>query len=195
MQVRLLDAEETRHATSTGRYLAALFDPRGGDLHPMNYARGLAAAAQSVGASIHGNSRVISVKKQSGKWRLRTDRATVSADKLLVVTNAYADNLWPDLRTSLVPVYSSIVATKPLPGDLAARILPQRPVLFESGHITVYYRLDRQNRLLMVAVDRSGHSRANRAARLSQTLRRKPVAGFEEHPLAPRLERPIGDDA
>ena len=37
----------------------------------------------------------------------------------------------------------------PCPADLAARILPQRPVLYESGHITVYYRLDRQNRLLM----------------------------------------------
>lgn len=149
MPVRLLDAEETRHATGTGRYPAALFDPRGGDLHPLNYARGLTAAAQSAGASIHGNSRVISVKKQSGKWRLHTDKAILSADKLLIVTNAYADNLWPDLRISLVPVYSSIVATEPLPGDLAARILPQRPVLYESGHITVYYRLDRQNRLLM----------------------------------------------
>lgn len=147
--VDLLDAKETALATGTGRYPAALLDPRGGDLHPLNYARGLAAAAQNAGASIHGDSRVISVRRQSGKWILRTDKATVSADKLLVVTNAYADNLWSDLRKSLVPVYSSIVATEPLPADLAARILPHRPVLYESGHITVYYRLDKQNRLLM----------------------------------------------
>lgn len=149
MPTRLLDARETTLATGTDRYPAALFDPRGGDLHPLNYTRGLAAAAQNAGASIHGNSRVVSARKQSGKWFLHTDRATVAADKLLVVTNAYADGLWPDLKKSLVPVYSSIVATEPLPADLAARILPQRPVLYENGHITVYYRLDRQNRLLM----------------------------------------------
>lgn len=149
MPTRLLDARETTLATGTDRYPAALFDPRGGDLHPLNYTRGLAAAAQNAGASIHGNSRVVSARKQSGKWFLHTQRATVSADKLLVVTNAYADGLLPDLRKSLVPVYSSIVATEPLPDDLAARILPQRPVLYESGHITIYYRLDKQNRLLM----------------------------------------------
>jgi glycine/D-amino acid oxidase-like deaminating enzyme len=149
MPTRLLNAEETALATGTDRYPAALFDPRGGDLHPLNYARGLAAAAQNAGALIYGNSRVVSARKQFGKWVLRTDKAIITADKLLVVTNAYADGLWPDLRRSLVPVYSSIVATEPLPDDLAARILPLRPVLYESGHITVYYRLDKQNRLLM----------------------------------------------
>lgn len=131
------------------RYSAALFDPRGGDLHPLNYARGLAACAQEAGASIHGNSRVMSARKQSGKWLLHMDRATVTADKLLVVTNAYADDLWPGVRKSLVPVFSSIIATQPLPVNLAAHILPDRPVLYESGHITVYYRIDAGNRLLM----------------------------------------------
>jgi glycine/D-amino acid oxidase-like deaminating enzyme len=149
MPTRLLDPMETSAATGTGRYPAALLDPRGGDLHPLNYARGLAAATQAAGAAIHGESRVISAKRQAGKWVLRTGKATVNADKLLVVTNAYADGLWPDLKQSLVPVYSSIVATEPLPDSLAARILPQRPVLYESGHITVYYRLDQQKRLLM----------------------------------------------
>ena len=27
--------------------------------------------------------------------------------------------------------------------------MPTRPVLYESGHITVYYRIDQHNRLLM----------------------------------------------
>lgn len=149
MPARFLDAAETREATGTGRYGAALFDPRGGDLHPLNYARCLTAAAQAAGAKIHGGSRVHTARRQAGKWLLRTENSAVSAEKLLVVTNAYADGLWPYLKESLVPVYSSIIATEPLPDHLAARILPQRPVLYESGHITVYYRLDAQNRLLM----------------------------------------------
>ncbi|WP_438748526.1 NAD(P)/FAD-dependent oxidoreductase [Pararhizobium sp. O133] len=146
---RLLDADTMRSATGTNRYPAALLDPRGGDLHPLNYARGLARAAQAAGATIHGGSRVISARRQAGHWKLKTETASVTADKLLVVTNAYADGLWPRLKQSLVPIYSSIVATEPLPDSLAARILPQRPVLYESGHITVYYRIDSENRLLM----------------------------------------------
>ncbi len=149
MPTALLDRSGIQAATGTSHYSAALFDPRGGDLHPLNYARGLAAAAMAAGAKIHGSSRVISARRSGAGWRLETDRATLTADKLLIAVNAYADDLWPGLRQSLVPVFSSIVASEPLPDNLAARILPQRPVLYESSHITVYYRLDRQNRLLM----------------------------------------------
>ncbi|WEZ83472.1 FAD-binding oxidoreductase [Rhizobium sp. 32-5/1] len=149
MPTSLLDASDIRAAAGTSHYSGALFDPRGGDLHPLNYARGLATAALAAGVKIHGASRVLSVKRKDGGWRLKTAKATLTADKLLLAVNAYADDLWPGLKQSLVPVYSAIVASEPLPDDLAARILPQRPVLYESSHITVYYRLDRQNRLLM----------------------------------------------
>ncbi|OJF91060.1 NAD(P)/FAD-dependent oxidoreductase [Pararhizobium antarcticum] len=149
MPTRLLDRDAIQAATGTAHYRGALFDPRGGDLHPLKYARGLAAAAMAAGVRIHSGSRVLSVSRNTGGWLLKTSRASLAADKLLVAVNAYADGLWPGLKQSVVPVYSAIVASEPLPDTLAARILPQRPVLYESSHITVYYRLDRQNRLLM----------------------------------------------
>ncbi|KQS98324.1 MULTISPECIES: NAD(P)/FAD-dependent oxidoreductase [unclassified Rhizobium] len=149
MPTRLLDADAMQSATGSDRYPAAMLDPRGGDLHPLNYARGLAAAAQTAGAAIHGDSRVLSASRQGGQWKLKTEKATVTADKILVLTNAYSDQLWPHLKKSLVPIYSSIVATEPLPDHVAARILPHRPVLYETGHITIYYRIDGQKRLLM----------------------------------------------
>jgi len=149
MPTRLLDPDAIHAATGTAHYSAALFDPRGGDLHPLKYARGLAAAAMAAGVRIHSGSRVLSVSHNAGGWVLKTARASLAADKLLIAVNAYADGLWPGLKQSLVPVYSAIVASEPLPDALATRILPQRPVLYESSHITVYYRLDSQNRLLM----------------------------------------------
>ena len=42
MPVTLLDAAKMREVTGTGRYLCAMLDARGGDLHPLSYARGLA---------------------------------------------------------------------------------------------------------------------------------------------------------
>jgi glycine/D-amino acid oxidase-like deaminating enzyme len=42
-----------------------------------------------------------------------------------------------------------VAATAPLSDPVAQLIMPIRPVLYESGHITVYYRMDQHSRLLM----------------------------------------------
>jgi glycine/D-amino acid oxidase-like deaminating enzyme len=149
MPVRLLDAADCRKMTGTDRYVRAMFDARGGDVHPLNYARGLARAALAAGASIHGATPATSLAREGGRWRITTPRAVVRADKVLLATNGFTDDLWPALRQTVVPLFSSIAATAPLPDDVARQIMPARSVLYESGHITVYYRIDAENRLLM----------------------------------------------
>lgn len=149
MPVTLLDRSQLRGITGTDRYLCAMLDSRGGDLHPLSYARGLARAAISAGAVVHGETPALSLNRESGRWRIATPRATVMADKVLLATNGFSDDLWPGLRRSIVPVFSSIAATAPLPDAVVREIMPTRSALYESGHITVYYRIDQQNRLLM----------------------------------------------
>ncbi|TIU48735.1 MAG: FAD-binding oxidoreductase [Mesorhizobium sp.] len=149
MPVGLLDATAMAARTGTDRYISGMFDARGGDLHPLKYTLGLAAAARKAGARIFGGSKVLSLNRQAGRWVLKTADGSVSAEKVLVATNGYTGDLWPGLEQSLVPVFSAIAATEPLSPTVAAAILPQRPVVYEAGNITVYYRVDAQNRLLM----------------------------------------------
>lgn len=149
MPVTLLDAAKMREMTGTGRYLCAMFDARGGDLHPLSYARGLARAAIAAGAAVYGETPALSLRRDGARWRIETPRAVVHADKVLLATNGFTDDLWPSLRRTIVPVFSSIAATAPLSDDVAREIMPTRSVLYESGHITVYYRIDARNRLLM----------------------------------------------
>ena len=149
MPVTLLDAAKMREMTGSDRYLSAMFDSRGGDLHPLSYVRGLARAAIAAGAAVHGETPALSLRRDGARWRIETPRAVVHADKVLLATNGFTDDLWPALRRTIVPVFSSIAATAPLPDDVARAIMPTRPVLYESGHITVYYRIDQSNRLLM----------------------------------------------
>ncbi|TPL91511.1 FAD-binding oxidoreductase [Mesorhizobium sp. B2-3-12] len=149
MPVEMLDAEAMAARTGTDRYISGMFDARGGDLHPLKYTLGLAAAAQNDGARIFGDSEVLSLGREAGRWVLKTASGSVSADKVLVATNGYTGALWPGLEQSLVPVFSAIAATEPLPPAVAAAILPHRPVVYEAGNITVYYRIDARNRLLM----------------------------------------------
>jgi glycine/D-amino acid oxidase-like deaminating enzyme len=141
--------ERVAAATGTGRYLAGVFDPQGGSLNPLALARGLAKAAHGAGASIYGSSPVVALTRDGDGWRAQTPRSVVRADRVLIATDGYTDGLVPGLARSVVPIFSAIIATAPLPGDLAGSILPARQVVYETGNITVYYRRDASNRLLM----------------------------------------------
>ena len=149
MPVRLLDRNELLEMTGTDRYVRAMLDSRGGDVHPLNFAGGLARAALAAGATIYGATPAISLSREAGRWRIETPGAVVHAEKVLIATNGFTGDLWPGLSRTIVPVFSSIAATEPLPDEVARRIMPTRSVLYESGHITVYYRIDASNRLLM----------------------------------------------
>jgi glycine/D-amino acid oxidase-like deaminating enzyme len=149
MAVSVLERDEIASVTGTDRYQAAMLDRRGGQLNPLSYARGLAQAAMRQGAAIHGAAKVRQLRKTTHGWRLETAHGTVTADKLILATNGYTDDLWPPLRRSVVPLFSAIAATEPLQEALAQSIMPSRSSLYEIGNITVYYRIGLDNRLLI----------------------------------------------
>ncbi len=147
--VELMDRVRAREATGSDRYRAAMLDRRGGSLNPLGYARGLADAAIAGGAAVHGGTPVQRVQRNGAGWRVQTPGGTLRAGTLILATNGYTGDVWPKLRRSIVPVFSAIIATQPLPDEIAGTIMPTRAVLYEVAEITVYYRLDRANRLLM----------------------------------------------
>ena len=147
--VKMLNGAGTAELTGTDRYAGAMLDRRGGDLHPLSYGRGLARAALRLGARLHGGTPATGLTRAGGGWRVSTPRGEIAADSVVLATNGYTGDLWPGLRRSVVPVYSSIAATAPLAEEVARRVMPRRASLYEAGNITVYYRMDQANRLLM----------------------------------------------
>jgi glycine/D-amino acid oxidase-like deaminating enzyme len=147
--VRLVDREEARELLGTGRYRGALLDERGGAINPLAYARGLAAAAQRHRARVHRDSAVRSLRREGERWRAETERGVVVADHVLLCTNAYTDALWPGLAQEIVPIHSLQVATRPLPDDVRATILPRGHVVSDTQRILIYFRLDDAGRLVL----------------------------------------------
>jgi glycine/D-amino acid oxidase-like deaminating enzyme len=151
--VEVLTGRALADVTGTDRYAAAMFDRRGGDVNPLSYARGLAGAALRAGAAVHGHSRALSLTGTGNggdrEWRLATASGSVTAAHVVLATNGYTDDLWSGLRRTVVPVFGAIAATAPLPEAIAQAIMPTRAVLYESGAITVYYRIDSGRRLLI----------------------------------------------
>jgi glycine/D-amino acid oxidase-like deaminating enzyme len=146
---RYLEAGEVSAMTGTTCYHGALFDPRGGSVNPLAYARGLAAAAAKAGAVLHAGSAVNTLTRTQEDWRIATRGGVVSAAHVALCANAYQGVLVPGLAETQVPVYSMITATEPLPDDIRRGIMPAGAVLYEQADITVYCRLDANGRLLM----------------------------------------------
>ena len=147
--VEILSRAEVNAMVGSQAYLGGLLDRRGGSLHPLNYARGLARAAVGQGAVIHGRSPVQSIERGTDGFVLRTASGRLRAGQVLVCTNGYTSGPFDRLRRSIVPVRSVQVATEPLSDNLRRSILPEGHVASDTRRLLHYFRLDRDGRLLM----------------------------------------------
>lgn len=152
--VRVLNAQEAAQATGSQAYTGALLDERAGTIQPLAYARGLAHAAIKEGARIYTRSRVLGVKDLGQRWQLSTASGSVTADKVVVATNAYtpADSPWQTLTTEMVKLPYFNLATEPLPAHLCDSILPQRQGAWDTANVMTSFRFDQAGRLVFGGV-------------------------------------------
>ena len=150
--VRVLDAAQTAARLGGGAYAGALFDARAGTIQPLAYVRGLAHAAVRAGAVLHTGSAVRSAARTEGCWRLATDAGSVTAEKVIVATDAYGGAPFPEGRREqiLLPYFN--FATRPLTANLRATILPGREGCWDTRTIMNSFRLDRSGRLVFGSV-------------------------------------------
>ncbi len=146
---KLLDRAEVSRLIGTDKYLAGWVDPRGGGVQPLSYVRELARVAQAAGVVIHTDTPVTAMSQQGGTWTLTTPRGQVSAERVVLATNGYTDDLWPQLRKTIIAANSFQVATKPLPDALRRQILPEGHVTSDARNLLLYYRIDHTGRLMM----------------------------------------------
>lgn len=133
----------------TDHYLGGWEDRRAGHVQPLSYVRGLAAAAQRAGATIHTDSPAVALTRQGARWRVATAQGAVDCDQVLLATNGYTDGLWPGLARTVVPVVSFQAATVPIPESLGKDILPEGHAASDTRRLLWYYRRDAHGRLTM----------------------------------------------
>ncbi len=150
--VALLGPDDAAARIGTRAYAGALLDMRAGTIQPLAYARGLARAALGAGAAIHTQSPVRSAERQGGAWRVATDRGAVTADWIVVATDAYGGRPWPEPRREQIHLPYFNFATKPLSDNLRASILPGREGCWDTKTILSSFRFDRDGRLVIGSV-------------------------------------------
>lgn len=151
-KVELLSTEETQARTGAVGYRASLFDPRAGTIQPLAYARGLAAAAISEGATIHTRSAVTSFERSGEAWHVRTAGGSVSAKWLILATDAYSAGPTSMIREEQVRLPYFHISTPPLSHNLRKTILPNGGAGWDTKTILSGFRLDAEGRLIVGSV-------------------------------------------
>lgn len=148
--VRLLSRQETAALLGTEAYLGGWFDPRGGAVQPLSYAREMARAAVAAGAEIHGDTAVTGWRAENGQWRVSTARGPdVTAGTVVVCTNAYTRELAPRIARTVIAPNSYQVSTVPLPEAIGRTIMPAGYPSSDTRNLLLYFRRDHTGRFIM----------------------------------------------
>jgi glycine/D-amino acid oxidase-like deaminating enzyme len=144
----VLDRIEIEKVTGAKGYFGGWTDRSGGVLNPVEYARGLADAAEAAGAKIFERSPVTSIERQADGYRLATSKGSVRAGKVFIATNAYGQALNPELAKTYFPLRVFQMATRPLGREIRQRLLPGNQCVSDTRRNLFTFRFDADNRLI-----------------------------------------------
>ena len=146
-QVSFIDKQETFDMFGSENFHGGILDAGCRHLHPLNYALGLASAASKEGAIIFENSRVIEYSKQS-PYQVKTDKATITADHIVLACNGYLEKLEPKVAGKIMPINNFMLATEPLSDELVRKINRDDVSVSDSLYVINYWKMSGDNRLL-----------------------------------------------
>ncbi|MHB1129048.1 MAG: NAD(P)/FAD-dependent oxidoreductase [Ilumatobacteraceae bacterium] len=129
-----LDANELRHTINLATTYGGVFSPHCAALHPFKLVLGLARVLERRGIQIFENSRATVIEAH----QVRTPKGSVTARHIVRATEAYTSQL-PGHRRTVVPLYSLMVATEPLPENVWNDLGWSQRTTFADGRNMVTY--------------------------------------------------------
>jgi len=139
-QFRWLEKEAADEHIRVAGGLGALYTTECAAVDPARLARGLAEAVERRGAVVYERTPVHSFEPGAAgsPGLVRTARGTVRAPVIVLATEGYTVGA-PGRRRDLMPMYSLMVATEPLPDDVWAEIGWSGRETFSDGrHLLIY---------------------------------------------------------
>ena len=147
--VRFLSAEETRAELNSPLYLAGVSDPGWGTVNPIKLVDGLKREAGQLGVKFFERTRVSGFERVAARIRVRTASGVMSANKVVLATDAFTHHLFPRLLRWFIPVYDYVLVSEPLTAErLAAIGWRQRQAVVDFRAFFNYYGLTADNRIL-----------------------------------------------
>lgn len=146
-KLEFIPQKEMREQIGTTRYHAGLLDKGAAHLHPLNYALGIAKAAEAKGVKIYENTPVTKII-DTDPAKVHTKNGTVTARFVVVATNGYLKKLEPRMARLIMPINNFIIATEPLSDNMARALIRDNVAVQDTKFVIDYYRLSADNRML-----------------------------------------------
>lgn len=147
-QIRFVDRDEVRGLVAGGDYHGGSIDARGGQLHPLNLALGMARATERAGATLCAHSAATEIDRFGSGWRVRTAKGSVAAQTVLLACGGYLRGLDRVVDARVMPINNYIAVTAPLGPERARSIIRDGLAVSDSRFVVYYYRMTPDHRLL-----------------------------------------------
>ncbi len=145
--VHFVDKNEVSNMLGTESYHSGKYWTEAAHLHPLNYALGLANAAQKAGVKIYEDSRVTNYTSGANA-QVNTKEGVVKAKYILLACNGYLGKLEPRIAGKIMPINNFILATEPLNEELCRKLNRDDIAVADSNFVVNYYRMSADNRML-----------------------------------------------
>jgi glycine/D-amino acid oxidase-like deaminating enzyme len=144
----LFDADGARALVASPLVRGALKERRGAILNPHKLARGLARVVRDQGVAIHERTPALELELGGARPRVVTPGGKVTADQVVVATNAYQHS-FPPFRGKVIPIWSYAMVTEPLSEQQLAQVSwPGREGFEDKRNYITIGRLTADNRVL-----------------------------------------------
>ncbi|WP_307807342.1 FAD-binding oxidoreductase [Naasia sp. SYSU D00948] len=138
-ELELLGPESVGAARATG----AVYDPACARVQPARLVRGLAASLESRGVTIYEQTPALELLPR----QVRTPTGTVSAGTVVVALEGYTPTLAP-YRRRLLPLYSLMIATEPLPESTWRELgISHGQTFTDYRHLLIYGQRTQDDRI------------------------------------------------
>jgi glycine/D-amino acid oxidase-like deaminating enzyme len=143
VDVSWLSADEAAKLCGATSVRGGVYTPHCAAIHPGRLVRGLARAVERLGVVIYERTRALSVRA----GEVATDRGRVRAPVVVRATEGYTAGL-AGMKRSLVPLYSLMVATDPLPRSFWDTVgLARRETFADFRRMIIYGQRTADDRL------------------------------------------------
>src|SRR5210317_930401 len=146
-EMRYLEGAELEYFSGTDVFCGGLVEYASAHLHPLNYALGLAEAAQGLGVQIFENSRV-KTYDSARPTRVTTAQGSVTADYVVVGCNGYLERLEPRIAGKIMPLNNFIIATEPLSAEQQRQVNPEDLCVYDAKFVVNFWKLSGDGRML-----------------------------------------------
>ena len=170
IETQVSDSKGVKDYIDSPKYKAGVFRPDIGGIHPSKLLHEMIRIALRDNVKIFSHTASQSIKRVGQTFTIPTHRGSVTAEHVIVATNAYTGKEFSWLRRRLIPVISEIIATEELGENFVSHLMPRKTMFAEALELGYYYRPSPDGKRILLGGRRLGANSEKARERLRTGL-------------------------